>query len=417
MSKVLFLFTKNYPYGTQEQYIADEQNHLSAKFDKVIFVPCELFSEKQMEVKREIPSNAEILLINQETLKARKPKAHFSEFLSVFFGEWMRAENKSWFWKERKRYASVLRHQSACASYFADLLEYKYRNQEKCFYAYWIHNSAIMLGLMKKRGAIKDYIVRGHSIDLYDWDWTPTKTVGLKVLPFYNFNIASAGAIYPISNHGEKFLKNKFPRYSEKIKSFHLGVPDCGTNQFDASAVFTIVTCGATSFAKGIHRVPAVLSLLKFPVLWIHFGNEGNVTDRVKKEVASLPANVRVELRGFTPNAEIKKLYATETVHLFLNLSEVEGVPVSIMEAISFGIPVIGTDVYGTSEVANENTGWSVPYEVSTGELAGLISTFAGDHSLQEKLRKSSKQYFLQNFLASTNYEAFTQELFRHLNS
>ena len=42
---------------------------------------------------------------------------------------------------------------------------------------------------------------------------------------------------------------------------------------------------------------------------------------------------------------------------MFINLSSSEGIPVSIMEAQSFGIPVIATNVGGSGEIVVSETG------------------------------------------------------------
>lgn len=49
--------------------------------------------------------------------------------------------------------------------------------------------------------------------------------------------------------------------------------------------------------------------------------------------------------------------YSEHPVDVFINLSTNEGVPVSIMEAISFDIPIVATDVGGTSEIVTDETG------------------------------------------------------------
>ena len=43
-------------------------------------------------------------------------------------------------------------------------------------------------------------------------------------------------------------------------------------------------------------------------------------------------------------------------IDLFINTSSSEGVPVSIMEALSVGIPIIATDVGGTKEIVTKTT-------------------------------------------------------------
>lgn len=416
MKTTLFVFTKLYPFGRGEQYIADEQPYLAEKFDRIVFVPCEVFSMDQQKEARPVPANAEVLLLNDEVAKARKGSRHALQLAGVFFREWSRVPEKIWFWKERKRYLSVLFHQSRSADVLNRLLETKYAGSRHCFYAYWIHNSSIMLGLMKKRNMINEFVMRGHSIDLYDWDWTPTRTSGLKVLPFHYFNIEMASWIFPISVHGEQFLKKKFPQYREKIKAYRLGVPESKLNPADETAVFTIVTCGRVLYTKGIHKIPEILRLLKFPVRWVHFGGDGNASEVVNRSIATLPGTVTVELRGHTPNQRIKQFYTEETVHLFVGLSEVEGIPVSIMEAISAGIPVLASNVYGTPEVANEETGICIPYETPLDEVAALITQLHDDQPRLRALRKSAHEFYRKAFHAPTNYQRFCEELNRHFH-
>jgi colanic acid/amylovoran biosynthesis glycosyltransferase len=54
-------------------------------------------------------------------------------------------------------------------------------------------------------------------------------------------------------------------------------------------------------------------------------------------------------------NEEVIHFYKKEKPSLFINVSSSEGIPVSIMEAFSFGIPVIATNVGGTHEIVIDN--------------------------------------------------------------
>lgn len=54
---------------------------------------------------------------------------------------------------------------------------------------------------------------------------------------------------------------------------------------------------------------------------------------------------------------------------LFVNMSLSEGIPVSIMEAISFGIPIIATNVGGNAEIVNDETGVLIPVNIDQAAL------------------------------------------------
>lgn len=416
MEAVLFVLTKLYPFGRDEQYLANEQPYLSEKFDRIVFVPCEVFSPDQTRERRSIPSNAEVLLLNDKVAEVQTGSKHLFQLVRVAIREWLHVPDKAWFFKERKRYKSVLFHQSKCADVFNEILRTKFADSSHCFYAYWIHNSSIMLGLMKERRMIKEYVVRGHSIDLYDWDWASTRTAGLKVLPFHYFNIHSASWIFPISRHGEKFLHKKFPRHANKVKAFRLGVSPSAPNPYNEKAPFTIVTCGFTIFSKGIDKIPQILKHLDFPVRWVHFGGDGDASEFVNKAIRELPKYAKVELRGHTANELIRQFYVQETVHLFVAISEVEGIPVSIMEAISAGIPVLASNVYGVPEIANAETGFCVPFETPIAELAEMITSFSKDEGKQLELRASARKFYQREFSAEVNYRAFCEELSKHFH-
>ena len=66
---------------------------------------------------------------------------------------------------------------------------------------------------------------------------------------------------------------------------------------------------------------------------------------------------MRTTFMGYVPNVEIMQFMEESNVDVFINLSTSEGVPVSIMEAQSYGIPVIATNVGGTGEIIDKDNG------------------------------------------------------------
>ena len=58
---------------------------------------------------------------------------------------------------------------------------------------------------------------------------------------------------------------------------------------------------------------------------------------------------------------------------MFLNASVSEGTPVSVMEAISCGIPVIATAVGGNPEIVSEVNGLVVSPDPTPGEIAAAM--------------------------------------------
>jgi glycosyltransferase involved in cell wall biosynthesis len=122
--------------------------------------------------------------------------------------------------------------------------------------------------------------------------------------------------------------------------------------------------------------------------------------------------NVSFECRGQTSNADIRTFYTEVGVHCFVNLSIVEGLPVSIMEAISHGIPVIATAVYGVPEVVIDGyNGLLLPAKFSNEQLDSALLGLMDSHQPMKELRGNARALFLQRFNAESNYKSFAAEI------
>lgn len=93
---------------------------------------------------------------------------------------------------------------------------------------------------------------------------------------------------------------------------------------------------------------------------------DGPMKGELEKLIGELGLRDAVELRGFLGQAELAELYARS--HIFLHPSEMppdqnqEGVPNSMLEAMSTGLPVLATTHGGIPEaVTHERTGLLVP--------------------------------------------------------
>ena len=91
-------------------------------------------------------------------------------------------------------------------------------------------------------------------------------------------------------------------------------------------------------------------------------------------------------------------------VDSFINISSTEGLPVAIMEAISFNVPVIGTDVGGISEIVTPETGILLS---SNPELSEILNALY-------KIRHAElnpRSYWERNFNANANFPKFINEI------
>jgi len=87
--------------------------------------------------------------------------------------------------------------------------------------------------------------------------------------------------------------------------------------------------------------------------------------------------NIRYEFVGRKTQQEVYGIFSKKKVNLFLNVSTTEGIPVSIMEALSFSVPVIATKVGGIPEIIEDGkNGFLLPAEITASDVAGKIAEY-----------------------------------------
>ena len=113
---------------------------------------------------------------------------------------------------------------------------------------------------------------------------------------------------------------------------------------------------------------------------------------------------------GFLPNTNVKELLSQQSFDLFINASESEGVPVSIMEAMSYGIPVIAPNVGGISDIVNDSTGKLLSSNPSIKEIADAIQEIYYSSSYSN-YRENAFLMVKENYNADSNYINFIKKL------
>ncbi len=412
-SKTLFLVTKTYPFGKGEQYITNEINALSLAFNKVIIYPNDYYNNNTTH-SFNFPNNVEVLNLNQLLTPNNKNKLNdYCYLLKQLILEFFATDDKRNFFKNFKwnliNFYTQLKLSYCFATY---LTNNNYNATNAVFYSYWFHKSAIILSILKSKKCITKFVSRAHSIDLYHNKWGIINE-NVKVPPFKNFKLRYVDEVFCVSNHGTQFLKNEFKTYSQKITTRYLGVNDVGNDgpYKIENNTFNIVTCSGFDANKRVHELAKALQQIKQPLIWTHFG-DGKLRNCVELEIKKLPNNITVNLMGNVPNNEVKLFYTKHKINLFVNLSVVEGLPVSIMEAMMFGIPIIATSVYGTPEaVIDTQNGFLIAVNFTQTQLINKIEYCILNQKQLATMGKVSRELFLTNFNAQKNYSEFANYL------
>ena len=395
MKSALYLITTEYPYGTSETFIENEIKILAKRFDKVYLLPLSKGNGKC----REYPSTVSIL---DTFTNCRLPRVsvnifrRFGYILKLLMMELLHTNKKKYFVKNVKSMIGIISSGISKAECLKKELNVN-PLVKNYYYSFWMNEGAFILSVLKDEKLIDDFVFRVLGYDLYD----ERRDGGY--MPFRYINFKMTSRVICISQDGVNYLvkKNLFP---DKLTLSYLSVYDNGNAPLAKPVEFTLVSCSNLIPLKRIHLIIEALKKVTIPVTWIHFGG-GVLEKELNNQLKLLPANIHPELKGQTSNSEIIEFYRNNFVNLFIHLSETEGgAPVALQEAASFGIPLIGTDAGGISEIITGETGVLLPADVDVERVAAIINNFNSDKMNTMEFRQQVKAYWYKNFNAEINY-------------
>ncbi|MGM9816657.1 MAG: glycosyltransferase [Lepagella sp.] len=242
--------------------------------------------------------------------------------------------------------------------------------EDTIFFSLWtLEASYGMAHLAGKEGW--KVVTRAHSYDLFDIEPVVFRSQSLRDLLFENIY-----KVICISEEGREYLSQRYPRHRDRFITIYLGSTRTHTplSRQDREAARQAVSQSAgidtITFASAIRleSIKQPLLILKTldalsgllpdkQIVW-HVMGTGTLMESMERAVANLTSpNLKVILHGVMDNQEIQKLYATTPPDWFILMSCREGVPVCIGEAMSYGIPVISTDVGQVGELVTPETG------------------------------------------------------------
>ena len=192
-------------------------------------------------------------------------------------------------------------------------------------------------------------------------------------------------------------MDNLSVRYLGAVKTFN-----CFSNDLiEDKHTYTIVTNSNVIKLKRLDLLAKALQYINdMNIQWIHFGG-GKETDAVLSEARKCPPNILIDWKGVCSNDSIQKFYCDNIIDAFLNISTTEGIPVSIMEALAYGIPCIATDVGGNSEIVTDDVGKLISSNITPIELAMIMKNFL----------KENKSKYREN--AMIKFNVFNADIIR----
>ncbi len=378
----IYLFTHSFPEPGGEPYLYDEIEAIKEEGYHLIFCPYDTISDRSDTLNR----------------KRIPKKSDKWEAISYVLGDFFIAPLLLTI--KRFRYnVALVKERIAAARYYASQLP-----QNAVVYTYWFDELAVVASFIKEFRPDIKWISRAHGFDVYE------EQSRYNFLFFKQNKLALIDELLVVSESGEKYLKNQHPRYAHKIGHSYLG-----TNRFGPSIVntkkreFTFATCAILRSIKRLDLLMEMAKYLDFESITWHIIGDGQDMKLLQTKAKELPTKVNCIFHRQCTKEQISHIYSQE-VDCFINVSSSEGLPVSIMEAISAGIPIIATDVGGTSEIVNPITGVLIDRDSNPKEIASIIHE--NSHAFKNPdYRKGVFDFWQMNFDAKQNYQIFYKSI------
>lgn len=408
----LILLANEFPYGNWEPYLETETKYYGS-FDQVYICSLQLRKE-HMKTRRSLPiKNAKVCAVRKApswvyllySVTALMDRNLYHELKKLL------TEKRLTMKRLEKLFVFISR-----SHYEADILLkfFKKEHLSKNFlggyiYSYRFEYQPYVGILLAKHLQGYRVISRAHRFDLYEEERNTS------YIPMREYLLSKLDRVVLIAEDGRKYLADKYPRFRNKLEVSRLGTLDYTVMDVSSpQGEINLVSCSTVYPVKRLHLIVEALKEIDgIKIHWTHYG-EGAQLEEIKADcLDTLPSNIECDFKGYVDNSALMEEYSHIPYHLFLNVSESEGIPVSIMEALSFGIPCIATDVGGTGEIVrNKYNGILLEKDFKPKVLAEWIKYFAELSDTEyQGYREHSRQSWQDNYDADKNYKAFVKTL------
>ena len=195
----------------------------------------------------------------------------------------------------------------------------------------------------------------------------------------------SAGEIHHVPSVGINLSKYKNIVFDKKKKRQEISVPE------DA---FLLLSVGELNENKNHQVIIRALAKLNDPAIHYMVAGRGDKREELLALANQLGVAERVHLLGF--RRDITELNCTADVFCFPSLRE--GLPVSLMEAMACGTPIVCSKIRGNVDLIDQNSG-ILADPTNVDEFAAAIQKLKNDSELGEKFSKANSekvQYFAE---------------------
>lgn len=255
-------------------------------------------------------------------------------------------------------------------------------------HASFLRKSFVLL-LARASGARTIFHLHGGGFRQY-----ATAEAGPFLRRWIRHTLEASSVVIALSSGWAEFVRGYAPRARVEVlpNSVPLPAPPSGSGEPGR-----ILFLGRLEAAKGVSELLQAAKLLapRFPQLRLVFGGDGDL-DGVRRRAAELGIAGHVELLGWI-DARTRRVQL-ERAALFCLPSHAEGVPMSMLEAMAAGRPVVVSAVGGIPETIHDGVDGVLVPPRDPAALAAALARVLGDDALRARLAHAARASIERNY-------------------
>jgi len=211
------------------------------------------------------------------------------------------------------------------------------------------------------------------------------------------WSLEHADAVIVLSDSWKVFIAQAAPKAKIHIVNNYVTLPKRLPAKKDHANSFDVLFLGILGHRKGVYDLlaawPSVLKAVPHARLLI--GGNGEV-DKSKETAKTLGITDSVEFLGWVDGE--RKATLLETAGSFVLPSYNEGLPMSVLEAMSYEVPAVTTDVGGIPELINNDVNGIMVTPGDQAALSDALIKLGSDLEFRQSIASEGRKRIEESF-------------------
>lgn len=217
--------------------------------------------------------------------------------------------------------------------------------------------------------------------------------------------LAKAHLVLALSETWRTTLQEISPQARIEVLRNAVPLPPPDDLSRDGERLPTLLFLGEMARHKGVFDLAEAFARVTgtHPRLKLVYSGTGSALEQVRELGTRLQLDGRMECTGWVELQGKRAALAGATI--FVLPSYVEGMPMALLEAMSWSLPVIATPVGGVPEMITHEVNGLLVAPGDTAALAAAISRLMSDAPLRERLGTAARETIATRFSLNTAVE------------